>query len=171
MSLSLDAEKRAKMLARWFDLIVDRYPAETARFLREQRDPFANPVGDGLRDELAPLLDGVLDGRAPTELSSSLDRIVRVRALQDMSPSQAVGFVLDLKTIFREVAGGATADDVRCVDDRVDRLLLTAFDVFNRCREQLCEIRVSEIRNRSLKVMERLNEWRERRAGGPPSNA
>ena len=63
MSLNLSQNERAKMVARWFDLIVDGYPAETARFLREQSDPFANPVGAGLREELAPILDAVVDGR------------------------------------------------------------------------------------------------------------
>jgi hypothetical protein len=56
-------------------------------------------------------------------------------------------------------------------NSRVDGVLLTAFNVFSRCREQVYDIRVKEIRNRSLKVMERLNSWREERAGGPPSNA
>ena len=61
MSLNLSQTERTKMLARWFDRIVDGYPAETARFLRDQSDPFANPVGAALRDELAPIFDAILD--------------------------------------------------------------------------------------------------------------
>jgi hypothetical protein len=167
MSLSPSADQRAKVLSRWFDSIVENYPAETARFLRDQQDPFANPVGAGLRDELAPLLDGVVEGCEPKSLTSSLDRIIRVRALQDMSPSEAVSFVSDLKPILRSVLDGASTDELCRLENRVDRLLLVAFDVFSGCREQVFEIRINEIRNRSLKVMERLNEWREQRVGGP----
>lgn len=170
MALNLSQNERTKMLARWFDRIVDGYPAETARFLREQSDPFANPVGAGLRDELAPILDAILEDRDPTEVEPALDRIVRVRALQDMSPSAAVSFVLELKAVFSEVADGATGEVASSFDSRVDRMLMTAFDVFSRCREQVYDIRVKEVRNRSLKVMERLNSWREERAGRPPSN-
>jgi len=170
MPLKLSQAERTEMLARWFDRVVDRYPVETASFLRSQPDPFANPVGAGLRDELAPILDAILGGHGPDTVEGAIDRIVRVRALQEMSPSRAVGFVLDLKEIFAEVAN-ASSDDARSVfDDRVDGMLLAAFDVYNRCREQVYDIRVKEIRNRSLKVMERLNSWREKRAGEPSSN-
>ena len=171
MALNLSKNERDKILARWYDRIVDGYPAETARFLREQSDPFANPVGAALREELAPILDGILDDRDPTDVEQALDRIVRVRSLQDMSPSEAVSFVLILKSVFDEVADGATGDAKRHFDSRVDGMLLTTFNVFSRCREQVYDIRVKEIRNRSLKVMERLNSWREERAGGPRSNA
>ncbi|HSL19544.1 MAG TPA: RsbRD N-terminal domain-containing protein [Methylomirabilota bacterium] len=171
MSLHLSQTDRDTVVERWFDRIVDRYPVETARFLRDQQDPFANPVGAALREELAPILDGVLDDRDPVQLAPGLDRIVRIRALQDMSPSQAVGFVLDLKEIFDDVVSEASDAVRRDFDDRVDHLLLAAFDVYSGCREQVSEIRVREIRNRSLKQMERLNEWREQRAGEPSSGS
>lgn len=170
MPLTLSQEDRTEMLKRWFDRIVDHYPAETASFLRGQSDPFANPVGAGLRDELAPILDAILDGRDPHEVEAAIDRIVRIRALQEMSPSRAVGFVLELKEVFDEVVDTATSDSRALLDNQVDGMLLAAFDVYNHCREQVYDIRVKEIRNRSLKVMERLNSWREQRAGGPPSN-
>jgi len=171
MSLNLNQNERKKMVARWFDLIVDGYPAETARFLREQSDPFANPVGAGLREELAPILDAVVDGQETVEIESALDRIVRIRALQDMSPAEAVSFVLILKAVYQEIADDTTGDAISEFNSRVDGVLLTGFNVYSRCREQMYDIRVKEIRNRSLKVMERLNSWREARAGGPPSNA
>jgi len=171
MSLSLSQDDRTEIVKRWFDVTVDRYPAETAKFLRDQFDPFANPVGVGLREELGPILDAVLDEQDYASVESSLDRIIRVRALQDMSPADAVSFVLVLKHVFRAVAGTVSPDSAQEFDRRVDRLLLTSFNVYNRCREQVYDIRVKEIRNRSLKVMERLNSWREQRAAGPSSDA
>jgi hypothetical protein len=171
MAPDLSSKQRDAMVKRWFDVIVGGYAHETERFLRDQADPFANPVGAALRDELGPIVDGVLSGRDPAELGASLDRVLRVRALQDMPPSAAVGIVLELKGIFDDVAGDASRADRDEFGRRVDAVLLTAFDVFNHCREQVYDIRVKEIRNRSLKVMERLNSWREQRAGGPPSNA
>jgi len=171
MSLNLNRHERAKIVARWFDLIVDGYPAETARFLREQADPFANPVGTGLREELAPILDAVIDGRNAAEIEPALDRILRIRALQDMSPAEAVSFVLILKAVYLEIADDPTSAAINEFNAAVDGVLLTGFNVYSRCREQMYDIRVKEIRNRSLKVMERLNSWREERAGGPPSNA
>jgi hypothetical protein len=171
MSLNLSQDDRSEIVQRWFDVIVGRYPEETAIFLRDKADPFANPVGAALREELRPILDAVLDGRDLGEVKASVDRLVRVRALQDMTPSAAVSFVLDLRQIPREVVEGFTESAGRDLDRRVDELILVSFDVYSRCREQIYEIRVKEIRNRSLKVMERLNSWRERRADAPTSDA
>jgi len=171
MSLKLSRDQRNEMLSRWYDVVVGGYPAETARFLREQADQFANPVGAALREELGPILDGILDGRDPGELEPHLDRILRVRALQDMAPSRAVDFLLDLKEIFGQVVNDGSSGIDNAFEHRVDAALLTAFDVFSRCREQVYEIRVNEIRNRSLKVMERLNSWREARAGRSRTDA
>ena len=56
------AEHRDEILKRWMDRVIDSYPEETAKFLRSKADPFANPVGAGLREGLAELLDGVIDG-------------------------------------------------------------------------------------------------------------
>jgi len=170
MALDISSKQRDEMLKRWFDAIVGGYAHETERFLRDQPDPFANPVGAALREELGPIVDGVLSDCDPVELGPSLDRVVRVRALQDMPPSAAVGIVLALKGIFDDVVEDASSSERDDFDRRVDAVLLTAFDVFNHCREQVYDIRVKEIRNRSLKVMERLNSWREQRAGGPSSN-
>jgi hypothetical protein len=171
MGVDVSQDQRAEMAGRWYDRIVDRYPVETSRFLREQSDPFANPVGAGLRDEVAPIVDGVCSDVDVAELEPALDRIIRVRAVQDMTPSEAVGFVLDLKDVFELVVVGASDDARQDFGRRVDGLLLVAFNVYSRCRQQVYDIRVKEIRNRSLKVMERLNTWREERAGGPRSEA
>jgi len=158
------ARHRDDLVDGWFDLLVSGYPEQTARFLRERRDPFHNPVGTGLRRELAAVIDGLAEGAAPAELVEPLDRIVRIRAVQDMPPSAAVGFVLDLKALLRrEVGAELEPAELDRIDGWVDRLMLAAFDVYAECREQVSEIRVHEIRNRSMKVMERLNAWRERR--------
>jgi hypothetical protein len=106
--------------------------------------------------------------RPDEEIGEALDRIIRIRAVQDYSPSQAVGFVFELKNLVHEELAGtpavtAEADSLRMLDVRVDRLALQAFDVYMQCREQVYSIRVNEIRNRSLKMMERLNAWRAER--------
>lgn len=171
MSLKLSHDDRAAIVKRWYDSIIDRYPAETAAFLRNQSDPFANPVGAALREELGPIVDAVCDESDPSEVASSLDRLIRVRALQDLTPAEAVGFVLTLKTVIAEVVEEDDPSVARHIDRAVDDMLLAAFDVYSRCREQVFKIRVNEIRNRSLKMMERLNSWREQRVGSVSSDA
>jgi len=160
------AEHRDKILERWIDGVIEGYPEETAKFLRSKTDRFANPVGAGLREGLAELLDGIMRDVEPKELSSALDRVIRVRAVQEFSPSAAVSFVFNLKDLLREVVGETGADASGCfetLDKRIERLGLCAFDVYMSCREQMWSIRAQEIRNQSVGIMERVAEWRERR--------
>lgn len=160
------ARHRDALLESWFERLLAGYPDQTASFLRGQSNPFHNPVGTGLRSELGTVLDGLVAGAAAADLTESLDQMIRIRAVQDMAPSRAVGFVLDLKQVVRSVAGAElSVAELARIDRWIEDLLLVAFDVFARCREQVFDIRVLEIRNRSMKVMERLNTWREGRAG------
>lgn len=166
------SKKRDGIVSEWFECIVTGYAPETAKFLRQQRNPFANPVGAQLRDELGPLYDGLLEGTDPEELTPSLDRIIRVRAIQDLKPSEALGFLFELKRIIRNRVTADHLDvgpELAAFDTRIDRLVLTAIDVFAACREQVFEIRVKQIRELSLDRMERLNEWRSNKheVGGP----
>jgi hypothetical protein len=159
------AEHRDEILEQWIDRVMDSYPEETAKFLRSKADPFANPVGAGLREGLAELLDGVIDGVDPEEMAPALDRVIRVRAVQELSPSQAVGFVFELKHLLREVAGAPEGENGQHpFEASIDRLALCAFDVYANCREEMWTIRAREIRNQSVGIMERVAAWKERRA-------
>jgi len=168
----LVAEHRGAVLADWLERIVRTYPPETARFLRETGDPFGNPMGAALREELGTVLDGVLGWVDDARLQSALDRIVRVRAVQEMAPSAAVGFVLELKPILEQLlrdCGVAGRDELASLHRQVDRVVLAAFDVYSGCREQVCEIRVRSIRELSMNRIDQLNEWRARRDGDAPA--
>jgi hypothetical protein len=170
----LAAENRDAVLASWLERILAAYPQEAARFLRDTADPFGNPFGAALREELGILLDSVLGAVDEERLRAALDRIVRIRAVQGLPPSAAVGFVLELKPILVRLVDGsgvAAADERARLDRQVDRVLLAAFDVYSACREQVYEIRVRSIRDRSLRQVERLNEWRSRRDGEPVAEA
>jgi len=145
---------------------MDAYPDETVNFLKKEGDPFSNPVGAGLREGLADIVDGLADGAGDEAFEPALDRVIRVRAVQDFSAAAAVGFVFDLKRIVREKLDPSVGGLCE-LDGRIDRLGLQAFDVYMRCREQMWAIRAKEIRNQSLGIMERMQEWREKRHENP----
>ena len=160
------ARTRDAILDRWIGSVVAGYPEETAKFLREQPDRFANPVGASLREGLAELLDGVLRQTATADLEPALDRVIRVRAVQDLSPAAAVGFVFDLKRLLREELG-ETSDhapqELSVFENSIDRLALLAFEVYVSCREQVWAIRNAEVKNLSVGIMERVAAWRAQR--------
>lgn len=170
MLRKLIGERSEAIARRWFEDIAAGYPEQTVRFLDRQQDPFANPVGTSLREATRDIVDGLAAGVDATTLAPSLDRIVRVRAVQEMSPADAVGFVFSLKGLLRAELADVRLRAVKEIEDLdrwVDRLALAAFEVYTGCREEIYSIRVREIHNRSLKMMERLNAWRVRRDDGP----
>lgn len=143
---------REAVLERWFQSVLDSYPPDTARFMRSQKDRFRNPVGHTLREGLAALVDGLAEGRAPSELARPVDDIVRIRAVQEFAPSAAVRFVFELGGILRETAGldEAPAEERAAAAGALEALALLAFDTYMACREKLFEIRVREIRESQL---------------------
>ena len=144
--------KRAAVLDRWFEAVLATYPPDTARFLSGGADPFANPVGHTVREGLGRLYDRFTADVPDAELSSAIDGIVRIRAVQEFTPSAAVGFVYTLRAILREELAEAALDPAgqAALESGVDRLALVAFDVYMKCREKIFDIRVREIRESQL---------------------
>src|SRR5512137_138563 len=104
------AAKRGSVLERWFEAVLATYPEDAARFLASGADPFANPVGHTVREGLGRLYDQLAASAPDGDLASAVDGIVRIRAVQELAPSAAVGFVYALKGILREALADAALD-------------------------------------------------------------
>jgi hypothetical protein len=157
---NLLAARKDAILKKWFEVVVNTYPPDTARFLKHKKDPFDNPVGAATLKGLDAIFDESLKSADPNALAQHLDPIIRIRAVQNFTPSQAVAFVFSLKGIIRETVGrqsGANGSGVElsAMDEKIDRLALIAFDVYMRCREKVFELRANESRNRFFKAFER----------------
>lgn len=155
-------QKRSAILERWRKLIAETYPAETARFLTTKKDQFANPVGHFIENGTAAVLDAIVGTGDLDGIVEHLDPVVRIRAVQDFKPSEAVGFVFQLKRAVRREAGaeieaGGLQDELVSFESRVDELAGIAFDTYARCRQQIHEIQIKEIKNRTAVLMRRMN--------------
>jgi hypothetical protein len=156
-------DRKDAIVRTWFAEAVAIYGGEGAKAFSRQKDPFANPVGHSLREGTREIFEAILAGAEVEELDTHLRGIVKIRAVQEFSPSQAVGFVFGLKSAVRAELGTAISDtrhapDLAAFDDRVDQVALKAFDIFTECREQLCDLRVNEVKRRVSWVIEKLNE-------------
>ena len=96
-------KKRAEIVKEWFLVVVETYPAETAKFIKGQKDPFANPVGKAVRNGVEDLFDELVRGLDRDTAGAYLDPMIRIRAIQNFTPSEAVGFVFSLKSIIRKI--------------------------------------------------------------------
>jgi hypothetical protein len=102
----------------------------------------------------------MLDGMEPEKLRQSVREIVKVRAVQQFAPSEAVGFVFRLKEVVRAALGKAVQDsrlasELAAFDAQVDQVALVAFDVFVECREQISQLRINEVKRRVAWIAEK----------------
>lgn len=158
---NLLSEKKAVILKRWFDTILQNYPDETSQFLKDQKDPFSNPVGFTIIDSIGGIFENLLsEGDIAAGIGNIplfLDNIIRIRAVQDISPSQAIRFVFQLKEaireeIKREIQEKQFSEELPALEAKIDAVAMLAFDIYMRCREKIYEISVNEIRNMAFKL-------------------
>jgi hypothetical protein len=178
MNMSIEkllSQKRTTILNKWFDSVLKTYPPETANLLRKETNQFANPVGHSIYSGMEGLFDELSREGDPEKIGSLLDRIIRIRAIQDFSPSRAVSFVPVLKSVVREVLEEKiqerliTSEDLAPFEARVDELMLLAFDIYVQCREKLYEVKLNEVKNRSSRLLQMANLIGELPGQGPES--
>ncbi len=153
-------EKKSAILKKWFDAVVETYPDETSAFLKKQKAQFTNPVGYTLSEGLEHLFDALLHGMLPDTVSRFLDSIVRLRAVQDFAPSEAVMFIFRLKKVVRQELGNeilqqqGIIEELLTFESAVDDLALYAFDLHVKCREKIFELKANEAKNMTFRLLQ-----------------
>jgi hypothetical protein len=155
--------KKDAIVQRWLEEVFASYPEDSAAAFRRQKDPFANPVGCSLRVGTQGILEALVEGQDAEKTCRYLHEIIKIRAVQQFTPSQAVGFVFGLKDAIRaelgkEVKDAALAAELADLEGRIDRIALAAFDVFVQCREQVCELRIAEVKRQVSWVMGKIGQ-------------
>lgn len=163
---SLLTDKKASILGKWFDVIIETYPPDTASFLKNQNNRFANPTGSTISQGIEDIFDALLRGLKPPlaeeKISQFLDDIVRIRAVQDFTPSQALSFIFPLKRIIREelraeIAEKQLSDEILSLESTIDKLALSSFDIYMECREKIYEIKANEVKRSTFRLLQMAN--------------
>ena len=145
---ALLAPKKKAVTQRWINQVLDSYGSP--EFFKKQKDRFANPIGATISEALQELYGILLEEGELPAAAKPLENIIKIRAVQDFTPSQAVAFVYQFKSIVREeLAGEKNREEVlaglAALETRIDKVALMAFDFYMDCRERLHRIRVNEV--------------------------
>ena len=140
--------KKREIIQKWIDLVLDSYGSP--EFFKKKKDRFANPVGATVSDGLHELYKILFEDGDLQSAAKPLENIIKIRAVQDFRPSQAVAFTYHLKRIVRdEISREKNREDLMAalpvLDARIDSLALMAFDFYMDCRERLHQIRLREV--------------------------
>ncbi len=153
-------QHKGAIVNKWFQTVIETYPQDTARFLKNRKDPFANPVGSTTLRGLQGLFDSLFTDLNREQIIGYLDPIIRIRAVQDFTPSQALAFIFELKTILRKRINQALDDkNARraCdqLESRIDIIGLIAFDIYMQCRETIFSLRTNDEHRKTLQTFKR----------------
>jgi len=167
MGLTDSIAARSEELAqKWADLVLGTYPEQTQVVWRKNRDQFTNPVGNFIlksTSELIPLLLAWNDAEA---VARSLEQIVKIRAVQDFTPGQALSFVFLFKKLLRqefvkELSASGELEELLRFETRIDNLAVIAFDLYVAARDQIARMRVEEVKRAHVNIVRRANLMKE----------
>lgn len=150
-------ERRSAIVRRCLNGIFETYPFETAQFMRSQHDRFLNPVGYSITHGMEILFEEVVGTMDAQRITTSLDEIIRIRAVQDFSPHDAISFVFLLRnTVLEELGihdpvealpeGQALRSGLLQFEQRIGKVAAQAMNIYVRCREQVAELKQGEKR-------------------------
>jgi hypothetical protein len=152
-------ENRPKLVERWIDAVIATYPPDSVRFFKSTRDRFANPVGSTIKRSIDLLFTEIIKEKMdPAAVQEAMDPIVRLRAVQEFTPSQALSFIFAIKPILRKSLEKNLSDPavdrfLRDVAAQTDGLMLIAIDIYSKCREKIFLLRINQAKESVKKLL------------------
>lgn len=150
--------RRDTAIQKWSDAVFATYPFETTGFIRTRRDQFANPVGHATRAAGEAIYDAITGQDVDMDkVQAAVADLIRIRAVQDLKPEQAIGVLYLYKSVLRELflADMLAAGDIRSfldMEDRLDSLCLVAFNAYLADREKVYAERVAQQRREGSQI-------------------
>ncbi len=145
-------KKKSSIVKKWFEFVADTYAPDAALFFKNQRDSFLNPVGGTTRSILEKLFEALLEKIDADSIAITMEPLIKIRAVQKFSPSQAVGFLFVLKALIRKELKKEIKkidpEELVSIDARIDSLALIGFDVFVQCREKIYDLKTNTERSK-----------------------
>ena len=142
-------ENKAVILDKWVDSVLTTYSADAFPIFKGQKDRFANPVGYNVRQGLEEIFNFIIHDMEVELAGSTVEALIKVRAVQDFSPSEAVSFIFNLKPIIRKICSKEKFEGSQTewlsFESRLDSLTLKVFDLYMACRERLHQVRIREL--------------------------
>jgi len=148
---------RPELLEQWRNAVIGTYAVEAHPYLENNKSPFTNPIGKAVKETTAELLEWLFcgEGEPPRE---RLSELIAIRAVQNFTTVQTIGFVNDLKRLCGSIVLPNVTTPEQYIGyltlmNRIDTLLLVAFDIYTNHREKLATIRIEEARRRYSRIL------------------
>ncbi len=152
-------DKQQKLVGKWVDAVLYTYPADSVKFFKNTKDSFANPAGNTIKRSIGLLYAQVIRTKMdPKAVAEAMDPIVRLRAVQEFTPADALSFILQIKQFIKKELGENRQDKnievyLKVIESNVDKLILIAFDIYTKCREKIYLLRINQAKESVKKLL------------------
>ena len=146
-------------MEKWTASVISTYPADSVKFFKNTKDPFANPVGSTIKRSIDLLFTEIIKNKMdPDAVKEAMEPIIRLRAVQEFTPAKAISFIFTIKHLLRKALDknrlekgveGFLAD----VESNTDELILIAIDVYGKCREKIYLLRINQAKESLKKLL------------------
>lgn len=163
-------KKKPEIIQKWFESVIASYPVNTSNFKGQKNSFVNNIVGHTIADSLDGTFNKLLGEEEFDKSDKCLDDLIRVRAIQEFTPSEAVDFIFSLKKIIREelkneIDTNGIFEELMEIESRIDKVVNISFDIYMQCREKIFELKANEMKNWTYRAIKRTNMYREEKAG------
>ena len=163
MLYELLVKYKSSIVSKWIKLILDSYSIESSKFFNLEKNQFSNPVGNIISTNAASIFDEIVGSKDFEKISLLLTDIIKIRAIQDFSPSEAVGIVFLLKKVIREelnkeINQEKILDEITELEFVIDKTALIAFDLYMESREKVFQIRLNDEKYKFQKAVYPIND-------------
>ncbi|HUI45227.1 MAG TPA: RsbRD N-terminal domain-containing protein [Nitrospirota bacterium] len=154
-------EKKSAVLKAWHNATLAVPAGARADFLDKQTALIVESMGCDLEEGVGWLFDALQKGGIPDDVSRFLDGMIRVRAESDFTASQAVLFIHAIKDVVRKELGNeiladpSVGEELSAWDSIVDDLVLYAFNIYARCRENVLDAKAEEERQATIRLLKK----------------
>ena len=153
MDLKQILKKNKKLfIKKWFQATINTYPAQSAKVMGKDSNRFDNPVGAATHETIEDVFNLIIGDFNREILEKTLDPVIRIRAVQAFSASEAVSFVFSLKKIGEDILDDSL---IREFDKLVDEIALAAFNKLMKCKEEIFLLKATESKRRIHRAFER----------------
>lgn len=147
MSSVLIVSVMQELLKKNKDLILRKWIAygEGPSLSKREPHPLLNPASHIIHTEWQEFYESLSDGN---ELCAAmLQETIRLKAIQQQSPSEALSFIHELRNLIRQTTGNA--EGMKELEVKLDKVLMESFDLYMKNRELIFKLKMEEYK-RSL---------------------
>lgn len=152
MNISDFLQENGEINDRWLDRVLATYPEGGGAALKKQNDRFANPLGYNIRHALTSMYKHFCGTVELEKALVALEDLIRIRAVQEFTPAEAVSFLFLLKDAVKEENSNKKEDEALGFSEwldfeqRIDAIALRTFDMYMESRERVFKVRINELK-------------------------